>query len=408
MLNSVKTFLPKVSGLARQLPKKGVSNSYFNQRPVSQFAARQRYTAQLVSPPASFERNRLTSQTGIAQAIMPVSASVQPGIRNRNQGLFGGTSSVIASGNPTSGPAAPTPRPLQQAVANQNISARNNHLMDAPIPDSVIQESIRTHAQEERKRAADAQARADALNPQLQRDIAIAIEASQKTLQAENARSASQAAILNSGNCSLAKALQQSNQQYLMEQQAIARQKSAVANMLAEFGYRFQDVPRDGNCFYHALCTHNISPETLARIPDSVRRELAYDMRLGTAQRAKAFHSHYRYSIGSEFEAGLYYRLGEGNELQDISKEGYFANVDDISFAAQIIERPMMVINRFGKTLLAVDKKGKPQLGIHSLENAYRLNLTDSFGRTVQPMIMILDQAIEDKPESNHFMLATR
>ncbi len=98
----------------------------------------------------------------------------------------------------------------------------------------------------------------------------------------------------------------------------------------------------------------------------------------------------------------------QANELQDISKEGHFANVDDISFAAQVIERPMMVIDRFGNTLLAVDKKGKPQLGIHSLANAYRLNLTDSLGRTVQPMIMILDQTIKNKPGSNHFMLATR
>ena len=119
------------------------------------------------------------------------------GIRNRIQHLFKDAPPAITPIAPSSSrvaqpsqvnSAASTAGPIQQAITSQHITARADHLVDDPELALAIENSQKTHQQENRKRAAETQARADALDPQLQRDMALAIQQSMKTHQVEKSR----------------------------------------------------------------------------------------------------------------------------------------------------------------------------------------------------------------------------
>lgn len=389
------------TGFARRMPTSWALNPRFNDRTVVQRAVNQTYTGQQITRPSYGSRPSFPHSAGInhQKNDSSLAVNVQPGIQNRVQHLFGDTTPVITPIAPPSNriaqssrvnAATSAARPVQQAVVNQHTTARNNHLMDDRIPDSVIKDSINTYQQEQRKRAAEAQARADAQNPQLQRDIALAIKASKETFQAKTARPAPQVITLTPGRSNLAQALVQSNQQYLQEQDAITLQKSTVANMLAGYGYRFMDVPRDGNCFYHALAAHYSE-----RVTTEVMRK---------AIAGEAWRYFEQYLQGGRpypgFDDDLYKRLLVEGDLNKMFGSGHYGDITDIIFAARRLQRPVMVVNRFGSSCLAVDSQGRPMLSLNSLADASRL--------PANTINMVWDQTIENEPGSNHFMLATR
>ncbi len=59
--------------------------------------------------------------------------------------------------------------------------------------------------------------------------------------------------------------------QSLRNEQAITRQRSVVTQLLAGYGYHFQDLSRDGNCFYRVLAAHYQEQVTA----DVMRKEVA-------------------------------------------------------------------------------------------------------------------------------------
>ncbi len=143
----------------------------------------------------------------------------------------------------------------------------------------------------------------------------------------------------------------------------ILLQEGNVRSLLEQYGHRFYQSSRDGNCFYDSIA-HQFCPQ-MADGTAYLRRQVA-DFARVWQQRHPVDNGNF-----SPIEARVFARLQEiaavpgkrdrvAAGLEEIGIQGCFADLYDIYFASQVVHRPITVIDIRGDIVLAVDENGQP------------------------------------------------
>lgn len=139
---------------------------------------------------------------------------------------------------------------------------------------------------------------------------------------------------------------------------ALTEQEQRAQQMLTSHGYRLYPSLRDGNCFYDAIAH---------QCPAAVTSAL--ELRMRVASFAGAWQQCHP-KVDSSFtaiEARAYARLRRDDVqfskfhsgLEEIGTPGCYADQIDAYFAAQLLARPIVVVNILGEVTFAVDDAGR-------------------------------------------------
>lgn len=139
---------------------------------------------------------------------------------------------------------------------------------------------------------------------------------------------------------------------------ALGEQEQRAQQMLTSHGYRLYSSSRDGNCFYDAIAH---------QCPEAVTNALELRMRVASFARAwQQCHP----KVDPRFTAieGRAYARLRGDDVQfsklhsgleEIGTPDCYADQIDAYFAAQLLARPIVVVNIFGEVTFAVDGAGR-------------------------------------------------
>lgn len=143
-------------------------------------------------------------------------------------------------------------------------------------------------------------------------------------------------------------------------------QEQRAQEMLSPHGFRLYASSRDGNCFYDAIAH---------QCPTAVKD--AEDLRKRVAEFAEDWKQRHPL-VDPRFtaiEGRAYARLGNDvaysqvhSGLDEIGTPGCYADQVDAYFVAQVLARPVIIINIKGEVTLAVNENGK-QIGCRKLSS---------------------------------------
>ncbi len=139
---------------------------------------------------------------------------------------------------------------------------------------------------------------------------------------------------------------------------ALTEQEQRAHQMLTRHGYRLYPSSRDGNCFYDAIAH---------QCPAAVTNAL--ELRMRVASFAGTWQQCYpKADPGFTAIEGRAYARLRGDDVQfskfhsgleEIGTPGCYADQIDAYFAAQLLARPIVVVNILGEVTLAVDGAGR-------------------------------------------------
>lgn len=133
-------------------------------------------------------------------------------------------------------------------------------------------------------------------------------------------------------------------------------QEQRAQEMLTPHGYHLYSSTRDGNCFYDAI----------AHQCPGVKNAL--ELRMSVAEFAKGWHERHQQADAnfSPIEGRAHARLLNDvnysqvrSGLDEIASPNCFADQIDAYFVAQVLARPIVIINIKGEVTLAVNGEGK-------------------------------------------------